>query len=505
MKQKNPGNSKCFKHGERLIVYCDEKECQIMLCTACIVTKHRNHNVIDIPEKAEEMRKRLAKFNEENQGAKNVFNEQIKLLREVMHDINTTASKALDELDDTRDFLYQQVKEGIEKYKSKVIEKQQNQLMEVKEAIDSIEKRRARVEQCCQLTGQVVNNDNPNDVIHNSQFIISNFKDAVKLSKHDKTRTFYETMSFLPKKHDNFQDQILGQLDTTVNKINMPNLSTRGIPLRGTLVKSWNVGGGYTVASDGEGEIYAGSYENGSYYLKSFDIDGNVKMSVDLASEGHLIGVTHTYTNGHSILALSTGDNSIQIRHSNNGQLIDSQVLGFRPGLNVICVTPDNNILVGTYPGGSSSQVIEFQVRNMKLVKTQKSFNIPYSYIRGVCHVTHDKRQLVIATSDNDKSVVAVDYHTGEVVWKIENPTFEGAIIEPMGITSDVDGHLFISDWTHKRVCIMTQDGKVHHTLLKNENAEGFYHQAWIQGQQKVVVRDYNQTLNVYDVTYEQK
>ncbi len=506
MKQKTPG--KCSKHGKPLIMYCDEKECQTLLCTTCIVTKHHKHNLVDIPQKAEEMKKCLVGTNENNKRLKDAFDNQIKILNGAVEDINKTASKALDDLDERRATLCQQVNEVIDAHRAKVMQEQQEQLEKVTDVVKDITTKRAGIEQDVNLAEQVLNCDNPNDVIHNSALIVSNIREP-------ETKLTYKTISFLSIRDDNFKHKILGQLDKRVKKVNLQGLCTQGIPIQGTLIKSWQVDQGYTIASDRDGNIYEASCDGKrSQYLNSFDLDGNVKMSVDIGSTGYLLaGIIQTYINGQSILVLSK-NNCIEIRSANNGQEICSTAVGFWSGANAICETHDNKILMcddaydpRLMPNEQQATVTEFQVRNMKIEETKKSLSIPLCYVKGLCHVIHDNRQLVIATSHigTCRAVVAVDYDTGEVVWKTDKPTCEGINMWPRGITSDGQGHLFVSDYLNKRVCVMTPDGKVHHTLLRNENAKHFWHQTWMAGHRKLVVSDYCNRIYVYDIKYQMK
>ena len=64
-----------------------------MVCGACLRTKHhRDHNMVEIDEKAEEIKKQLQDFNKDRQKIKDVFDEQIATIAEVIENINTTTS-----------------------------------------------------------------------------------------------------------------------------------------------------------------------------------------------------------------------------------------------------------------------------------------------------------------------------------------------------------------------------------------------------------------------------
>ncbi len=373
-----------------------------MVCGACLKTKHhRDHTMVEIEEKAEEIKKQLQEHNKHSQKIKDVLSGQMTMITEVIEDINTTTSTALDDLDNTRDTLYQRVKESIESCKTKVIQNQQKYLKQAEEKKKDIETRKAILTECFQGIDQFIKNDDPIDVIHNSKDILLSVNGSVKVNEHVKRFQTYETKLFQSQTHDNFIEQVVGKLVTEVNKIHMPSLTTGKMPVKGTLVRSWP-GGGCSVASSVEGDVYAfakGPYKASSYKqpysLKTFDLEGNEKKSVYLGEYTDMRGLATACFNGIDMIVLSTND-SIQIRQCHDGKQIDSFYHSeFSPALNAICMTPDNNILVCS----DRSKVIELDVRNMKIVQTQKSLNIPVKNVTGLCHVLHDNRQLVIATS----------------------------------------------------------------------------------------------------------
>ncbi len=417
-------------------------------------------------------------------------------------------SAALDDLDNKRDALYQKVKAAVEAYKTEVIQNQHKYLKEAQEKKNIIETRKVVMMECFKETDQFMNNENPIDIIHYSRDILLSVEESVMVDEGLNSFPSYETKLFEPQNHDNFIEQVVGKIVTEEKMTNMPGLATWKMPVKGTLVKSWQtMYEGVSIAGGVAGDMHAvtrGAYNQGvyPYYLETFDQEGNQKKYVAIGQHYNVRGLlVSAHINGMDMIILSTSDPySIQIRQIHDGKLIDSLPLnGFNPADNAICMTPNNNILVCSTNG----KVMEFEVRNMKIVQTQKILNFPVQYVAGLCHVTHDNRQLVIATSYN-KQIIAVDYHTGDVVWKKDNPVWEGIPITPVGITHDGAGHLFISDFDNKRICIMTPDGEIHHSLLQNTNAADFCHQAWFTNQRRLVVKDGSKGLYLYTISYEE-
>ncbi len=92
--QQSKSHDECPKHkGQPLILFCDEKQCQMMICWACDRTgRHKGHKMVEIDEKADEIKKKVQEFNKNSQKIKDVFDEQITTITEVIENINTTTS-----------------------------------------------------------------------------------------------------------------------------------------------------------------------------------------------------------------------------------------------------------------------------------------------------------------------------------------------------------------------------------------------------------------------------
>ena len=417
--------SKCMKHKQPVTVYCDEPDCQVMLCPTCI---HRNHNIVDIREKAEEVRKQLEELRENSLELEDVIDEQIETSVEIKEKINATASKALDELEERRFMLQQQVNDSIEHFKAEVVQNQKKHVKEINEVIERAKKRRAGIEEFHQLTDQYMDQENLNDVVENSKIIIENYNKSVVTNKLECTTSTYELTSFSPETHDNFNEQVIGKLIKTVEHIHMPGHIAERMPQEGILNTSWPVNG-HTVTCGPTGDIYAVITENNVHYLKAFDLQGNVKMCIDLGlGIWEVRGLAYAMIEEMSTIVLTTY-NAIQIRHSQNGQLIDSlPIKWFEPSFNAICITSTDSILVCDDSYSAPSKIVEFQVNSIKIMETKKCLKIPLSYVRGLCQVLHDYTELVIASSTN-QAIVAIDYHSGDVLWRIDQPVCEGTII----------------------------------------------------------------------------
>ena len=493
-----PPGGECKRHKQPLVIFCNERSCQFFVCSVCIVTKHQGHKVVDIQDKADEMMKQVKELATKSKKMSDIFTDQVKNMKEAKQKLKNTASKALDGLDRTRALLYQQVDDAIETYKATVDENQQKYNGEIEEDAKNIANKKSQLEECLQLANQVIHDEDPSNVIKQSQLMITKYKELSGLAEEQKdVKTSFQIISFLPQKHDDFKEEMVGKLVSHIENISMP--SSGFMPTKATLIKSWLVDG-VSVASSIEGDIYAGVKEDNIGYLKSFDSEGNEKMCVALGISEGVEGLACANINGHSMIVVAArSKHFIQIRKSCDGQLINSTELENVPAYNAVCITPNSNILSCDWFG---SKVTEYQVNNMKIVQTGKCLHLPISRVRGLRHVIHDTRQLVIASSYSDYTILAVDYHTGDVVWRIDNPQCEGIAMRPAGITSDGEGHLFISDYSNKRVCMMTPDGKIHHTLVQNNEAACFHHQTWIPNQRKLVIRD-NARLYMYHVSYE--
>ncbi len=485
----------CRKHKQALAFYCDDQGCQTAVCSEG-KTIHKGHKITDIDVKAGIMEERVEKLLEGNQKMKDVFTEQLQSFEETNEKLKRTETKTLNDLDRTRASLYQQIDKAIDAYKETVKKNREIIQKQIEESSKIIEQRKAKLEKCSKIADQVMTDNNPSSVITQCQFIISQYFESARVSGADgEIRTCLETMSFFPAMHEKFAEETVGKMISNLEFISLT-------PVKATIVKSVHeCGESYpTIACGREGEIYTSVYEKNRGYMSTFDTKGDGLSFLPLGCNQQVRSLVCAYVNGQGILILViAGNNSIQIRNCEGLRSMHSLALGWEPAPNAVCITPNNDILVSNY-SESDSKVIEYQVNNMGVVETGKCLGIPVRYVYGLCHVIHDAQHIVVASSSADESIVAVDYNTGDVVWRIDHPICEGQAINPRGISSDGEGHIFVSD-ANRRVCMMTTDGKIHHTLLKH-NAS-IEHQAWISTQRKLVVRDENGYFHVCDVSYE--
>ncbi len=76
--------------------------------------------------------------------------------------------------------------------------------------------------------------------------------------------------------------------------------------------------------------------------------------------------------------------------------------------------------------------------------------------------------KILAMTSFNNDIVLAVDYLTGDFLWKVENREYEGVIIRPNGICSDDAGYIYVADTAlpYCRVFVLSPYGQIVKKIL---------------------------------------
>ncbi len=168
----------CKQHDTKQTVFCDEENCQVLLCPTCILVKHMGHKLVDIPDKAEQVRDELRKLKINTINKKDNFTRLLERMHTIKEVVNTSASKALTELDKAKSKALQElenamneVKREAETEKVKITKNQQMQLKEVEIAIVDLKEKRAEIEECVKLIMQFIEAEDAIDVILNKGIV----------------------------------------------------------------------------------------------------------------------------------------------------------------------------------------------------------------------------------------------------------------------------------------------------------------------------------------------
>ncbi len=120
----------CEKHFQSLVVYCSEDSCEDLACSSCVVAKHKEHidKIIDIPDKAEEIKEELRELKRKCVNSEKHFAGKAEHKQNLIKEINDTSSQTFNEINKACDKIIIDVNEARENLKRKVLLHQNEQL-----------------------------------------------------------------------------------------------------------------------------------------------------------------------------------------------------------------------------------------------------------------------------------------------------------------------------------------------------------------------------------------
>ncbi len=508
----------CKQHASQQTIFCDEKNCQALLCPTCILVKHRDHKLIDIPDKVDQIRDGLRELKIKTIDQKNKFTKQIEKMHIIKEVVNTSASKALDEVDNAKSKQLKELENAMKEVqkeadivKTKITQNQQKQLKDVELTSADLKKKKEDLEECIKLIAQFIEAREAIDVILNKDIIGQIFKEISNKKDVGKWMANYEIMSFHGEDGSVLQRKPLGKTSTKTNTIDYHDLAAslgvckeasvvRGMPLTATKLKSWKVVG-YPLSSSPSGKIYVSAYR--SRQIQAFDINGNKKMEIDATK--CIKGITSHHASGQDTLVISM-EGMVELRDGATGNLLDRlHIQGFKPNVG-ICQDSQDTVLIGGEIGGQR-KALQCIIKNGKITQGHKQINIDLPAIYGLTSLTHNNKKCMVATRSDCKSIVAVDFDTGAELWRKQNVLYDRQQVEPFGIYSDGGSHLLLADYNTRRILVLDMEGQIKRELITNIPGQWCYHVTCIRSLNKLAVTyftsDYEYYVGVCDVKYD--
>ena len=143
----------CQKHKQHLALFCNNKYCQEQICPACVLVKHKDHNIMDLTSKADEVRGKMVDRKERARDISLLLGEYLTELNSIEEKVNKDTSKNLDKVDETRELLHkriqdlhQKVQEETEAYKMELMQVQKCNLEQLKFTKDEIQQYKVQLD-----------------------------------------------------------------------------------------------------------------------------------------------------------------------------------------------------------------------------------------------------------------------------------------------------------------------------------------------------------------------
>lgn len=174
----------CQKHKQHLVLYCNNKGCQEQICPACVFVKHKDHNIMDLTSKADEVRGKMADRKEKARDISLILGEYLTELNSIEEKVNKDTSKYLDKVDETRELLHKRfqdvhkkVQEETEAHKMQLIQVQKHNLEQLKNTKDEIQQCKAQLDSFYVDVEKSINCLPDNTVVQNDGNVEQVFKD----------------------------------------------------------------------------------------------------------------------------------------------------------------------------------------------------------------------------------------------------------------------------------------------------------------------------------------
>ncbi len=267
-------------------------------------------------------------------------------------------------------------------------------------------------------------------------------------------------------------------------------------PISANQHKSWK-GHGWYLSGNNTGPLYLYGDKDTAKILKVYDVNGREKRCIQV--DNHIYQVIGFNGRFQDMLVIRTGKRhkNIELRDAMDPSVILDTMSSSH---HARCQPSPNTIILANYIDEQSTAV-EYEITEGKFDKLKKEINIPLKNVYAIASVSHDDRKLLVMTSWEEQTIIALDYNTLDEVWRLKDVECDGKVIRPHGICSDGAGHLFVADGINKRILTLNTDGTGLRKLTDTESIAADI--VWIALQRKLVVSnstDY--MIRVYNVKY---
>ena len=545
------GSHICEKHAMQQTLFCDESSCQELLCHTCVLVKHKEHNLKEIPEKAEQIRAELRELKTKTTNQKERFQKQLEKMNGIKEVVNSATSKAKDEVDKIQNETIKDLQKQIEEVKKeaqaekeKLTANHEKQLKNIDLMCLEVEKRNTELGECENLISQFIEAEEGIDVILNHEIAKQIFTEVSANKGGKGLMESYEVMSFEPQGGTRLQRKPLGKIVTETKAIDDQNMEgshgatvgaaveamqeapvireapapapkpkPRPMPKPTTtnavnyldLAASQSDAGGAPVGADLEMPVRAtevkswgavghllSSSPTGKIYVgygkQIQGFDIDGNKKVQINTSGNIHGLTCYHDKGADTLVVAMLE-KIELRDSVTGIVLDSlSIPGFFP-YQGICQDSQHTVIIGGKIQGQSN-VIQCMIEHNKIKRTHKEINIPLSCINGLTSITHENKKYVIVTYCDSimTAIINIDFDTGAVVWEKNNAMYNDRKIVPYGICTDGNSRLLLADCEGKRVLLLDMNGSIQSELVTDMSGNFCYHVSYISSLNKLIV-----------------
>ena len=534
---------RCRKHKQHLVLFCNETGCQEQICPACVFVKHKDHKIIDLTSKAEEVRAKMEDKKGKARDISLILADYMTEINTLEEKINRDTSQNLDKVDVAREQLHERIQElhkkiqqETEAHKAELIQTQKKNLAQLKNTKDKIQQCKAQLDSFYVEVEKSINCLSDNAVVQNDGNVEQVFKDLCL--KELRVKTFsIELQEYKyepPELPAELQMLVTGRIDKVDLDTNLQAPLKRitnitRIPLKAEdvdhincrLVHSENTSFRYFDAmcmlEDGSIIMSGKKPSDDNCTLKRIGGgDSNWELNIgrnELAVNGLCrVNMNKEYlvasTENREYLIASTLNRKLEVRDVSNGKLLHECNVEF--STRAVCSIGDGIILV-VNSSVDPCTLVEFKliekeggikVENMKKVIKTEINTSAYTSTFGLTSYRYDGMTSVVVAGCGAETIQAMNYQLLQTLWKIINETVDGKTIRPADVCHDEMGHIFITDFKNNRV-VGVSPGQIKRSLLDLPGPT--LRVAFDFAQRKLIViwgKENERILNTYSVEY---
>ncbi len=429
----------CLKHQLPLKMFCDEPDCQEILCETCVLLKHSSgHKTMQALDKIKELNEELKKYKDDLNNWKAKFSQKILNMNEIQHEIDTTISQQLHKLHKTNEIAVQE---------SELWKFHQTQLLNSRDVLEDLsEKENSAENKITEITQLMAEND-LHKLMSNKRIIQNIYHETIETRRTIREwLSSYITVDLNPYTSDMDKYPSMGNTILTAYKRCKELAGMQMLDMLPTLnpklEKTWEADG-YLLTTSPSGMVYTG--ERGGTKIQAFDLSGNQKMVNFVPGSLNAMAVISSPWDGRDILVLGSGKD-ISIAEgwsveSCTGVILDTLSLrGFKTHHSGIFQYSANSVLVSGKQG-EKCILLQCIIREGKIILGDKHFVLPRQDLHSLTLVDM-KKKVIFAICDDYKSVVSIDLEKEPLLAKITAFPTE-AFFCPCSIGTDGERYLF--------------------------------------------------------------
>ncbi len=209
----------CNKHKLPLVIFCDHPDCQVVVCHTCVLLKHKDHRILEVSEKAAEIRKEMDKIDNEVHKIMENNRTHIEGLGDIKKQIIGSAKEALTKIEKEKNELITSIEMEAKVKSAKIKTFCEDEVKKVNQTFQDITSMNEKLQQAKELIAKIKHQDNIKETCEQRATVHQLFKDGLS-SGEDRMKN-YKTVEFHVSAPDILpKNSMLGTVYVKENDVN---------------------------------------------------------------------------------------------------------------------------------------------------------------------------------------------------------------------------------------------------------------------------------------------